>query len=193
MKNLSFENLLRDAENLMLNENDSYLQSYNEFINYFDNIDIIEKHNLIIGSHFVYRWMPTIIHLDIKEIEKVVDYLNKAKSGSLLTENQLDIIKKCINNSIVGTSKLLHFINPEVYAIWDSRIFRYLTGKKSSYGIDKSKAYVNYLNALTEIQKHNDYQILHNKVQKNFKYEISSMRAIELLMFETDRQRNSNK
>jgi hypothetical protein len=30
-----------------------------------------------------------------------------------------------INNSMVGVSKLLHFINPERYAIWDRRVASY--------------------------------------------------------------------
>ena len=56
--------------------------------------------------------------------------LNKAKSGNLLNSEELEIVKKCVNNSLVGTSKLLHFINPSIYAIWDSKIFRNITEKK---------------------------------------------------------------
>ena len=190
MKNLSLENLNVDVENFMLTENDSYIQTYSEFIKYFENIIHIEKHNLIIASHFVYGWMPTILHLDTKQIDQVLFYLNAAKAGHLLAENELEIIKNCVNNSMVGTSKLLHFINPKLYAIWDSRIFRYLTGNKYSYGIDKPKAYLKYLSALKEIAEHNDYRILHLKIERNFEYQISSMRAIEILMFETDRERH---
>ena len=124
MKNLSFENLKKDVETFILTENDSYVDSYSEFINYFKNIDWIEKHNLVIASHFVYGWMPTIIQLDTKNVDEVLSALNAVKAGHSVTESQLEIIKKCINNSMVGTSKLLHFINPNLYAIWDSRIFR---------------------------------------------------------------------
>ncbi|HRL70351.1 MAG TPA: hypothetical protein PLT79_01470, partial [Flavobacterium sp.] len=48
------------------------------------------------------------------------------------TSRLLEIVKKCINNSLVRISKLLHFINPSIYAIWVSRIFRYITRKKLS-------------------------------------------------------------
>ena len=193
MKNLSFENLKKDVETLILTENDSYIDSYSEFINYFKNIDWIEKHHLVIASHFVYGWMSTIIQLDTKNIDEVLTALNGVKAGHSVTENQLEIIKQCVNNSMVGTSKLLHFINPELYAIWDSRIFRYLTGKKSSYGIDKPKAYLEYLVALKEIANHKDYRSLHFAIERNFKYEISPLRAIEILMFETDRERQRKK
>lgn len=52
MKNLSFENLKKDVETFKLTENGSYIDSYSEFINYFKNLDGIERHNLLIASHF---------------------------------------------------------------------------------------------------------------------------------------------
>lgn len=189
MKNLSFENLKKDIETFIVTENNSYFDSYPEFINYFKNIDWIEKHNLVIASHFVYGWMPTMIQLDTKNLDEVLSALNAVKAGHTLTENQLEIIKKCVNNSMVGASKLLHFINPNLYAIWDSRIFRYITGKKYSYGIEKPKAYLEYLEALNKIANHPEYRRLHFEIERNFKYEISPLRAIEFLMFETDRNR----
>ena len=115
--------------------------------------------------------------------------LNAVKAGHSVTESQLEIIKQCVNNSMVGASKLLHFINPNLYAIWDSRIFRYITGKKYSYGIEKPKAYLEYMEALNEIATHPEYRSLHFEIERNFKYEISPLRAIEILMFETDRER----
>jgi len=90
---------------------------------------------------------------------------------------------------MVGLSKLLHFINPTHYAIWDSRIFTYITEKKSQYGIAKAKNYLAYLKKLTEIENHEDYPKLHQLVQKHFKYPISPKRAIEILMFESDRNK----
>jgi len=93
---------------------------------------------------------------------------------------------------MVGLSKLLHFINPIDYAIWDSRIFKYITEKKSQYGIDKVENYLAYLEKLREIINLNGYGELHNLVEKQFEYAISPMRAIEILMFETDRNRKSN-
>ena len=189
MKNLSFEQLKKDVETFILTENDSYVDSYSEFINYFKNLDWIEKHNLVIASHFVYGWMPTIIQLDTKNADEVLSILNGVRNGHSATESELEIIKQCVNNSMVGTSKLLHFINPNLYAIWDSRIFRYITGKKYSYGIDKPKAYMEYMEALNEIVNHPEYRSLHFEIERNFKYEISPLRAIEILMFETDRER----
>lgn len=115
MKNLNFETILKDAEKFILTENDSYIQTYTEFIKYFDKINAgdINEHNLVIASHFVYGWMPTIIHLNLEQKDKVLFLLNAVKSGHILTENEIGILKKSINNSLVGLSKLLHFYQSE--------------------------------------------------------------------------------
>lgn len=194
MKNLNFETILKDAEKFTLTENDSYIKTYPEFLKYFENIEVgeINEHHLVIASHFVYGWMPTIIQLRFEKKEEVLKLLNAVKSGHILNEKELEILKTAINNSLVGLSKLLHFINPKDYAIWDSRIFRYLTEKKSDYGIGNPKLYVEYLNGLKSISKHKNYHKLHELITRNFEYEIYSMRAIEITMFETDRK-NQNR
>ncbi len=193
LKNLNFEMIFKDAKKFIRTENDSYTQTYTELIKYFDKIKAgeINEHNLVIASHFVYGWMPTIIYLDLDQKDEVLFLLNAAKSGHILTVNELELLKKSINNSLVGLSKLLHFINPKDYAIWDSRIFRYLTEKKSSYGIDKPQLYLDYLNGLKNIAENKDYGSLHDLISQNFEYEIYPTRAIEITMFETDRNRHS--
>ncbi len=189
MKNLNFETIFKDAERLALTGGDSYISTYPEFLIYFANIDRIKEHHLVISSHFVYGWMPTIIQLNLEQKDKVLLLLNAVKSGHALDKSELEILKSSINNSLVGLSKLLHFINPKDYAIWDSRIYRYLTERKSSYGIDKPELYLEYLNGLKRIAKHRDYANLHKIIAKNFDYEIYPNRAIEITMFETDRNR----
>ena len=106
------------------------------------------------------------------------------------TIDELELLKITINNSLVGLSKLLHFINPVDYAIWDSRIYRYTTDKKSSYGIGNTQLYLNYLSKLNEIESHVDFNEIKKNISAHFDYEISSKRVIELLMFEADKRDN---
>lgn len=192
-KNLNFKSIYADATNFALTDNDTYVEAYIEFIEYFKRIKRIEKHHLIISSHFVYGWMPTMLKLKTNELEGVLSYLNMSKLGEPLDIEKLEVLKSSINNSVVGVSKLLHFINPEDYAIWDSRIFRYLTEKKSDYGISKIENYLEYLKGIKEISKHENYSKLHNIVAEKFKYDIHPTRAIEIVMFETDRKRQLKK
>lgn len=186
-KNLSFENLKRDAENITFKKNDSYIRAYPEFIKYFQTNTQIEKHHLIIGSHFIYGWMPTILTLILDNTDQILELLNDVKNGKILNENELEMLKTCINNSMVGLSKLLHFINPENYAIWDSRILNYCTGQSSQYGIDKPKNYIAYNERLNKILKEHQFTDLYSGITKHFNYPITAMRAIEIIMFQTSK------
>lgn len=190
IKNLSFEIFRREVNNIDSKISNSYINTYFEFINYFKEIDDIKRHHLIIGSHFVYGWMPTIIDLNLSELHQVLPILNEAKGGKLLKEDEIYIIKRCINNSMVGSSKLLHFINPNIYAIWDRRIFRFLTGKKSQYGIDKPKTYLEYLMEIDKITQHPNYSELHLRVENAIGASVTCMRAIDIVMFEADKKNN---
>ena len=184
MKELNLELIKRELEDFSI-ENNSYIDSYIEFIEYFQQLDSIKKHHLIISSHFVYGWMPTIISLNQNNLTEVLMLLNQVKQGHLLNENELSTLKKCINNSLVGLSKLLHFIRPDMYAIWDSRIFKFLTGKKSTYGIDKPILYLKYLKDLKKITDQKEFDQLFQEIKKCFPYQISKFRALEIVMFQS--------
>jgi len=191
--NLELEDLKND--NKRFEPNQSYLNSYIEFLKFFKNKEGIYKEDFIIGCHLVYGWMPTILYLDLKDFDKdfVLSNLFKVKNGNYLLDiNEITNINKCVNHSMVGTSKLLHFINPNIYAIWDSNIFHYFfPDKKSTSGIEKPKHYLEYLKALKEITLHKDFDNLYFKIIEffNLDYEISKYRAIESLIFEIMRNR----
>ena len=55
--------------------------------------------------------MPTIFDFRSEDFDKAVEILNYAKKGVILTVKQLETLKGLFNNSLVGTTKLLHFIN----------------------------------------------------------------------------------
>lgn len=191
LNKLNYNNLIQEAAGFSVAQNDSYIESYPEFLQYFTTLERIEKHHLIISAHFVYGWMPTIVHLNLEETDQILLLLNHVKSGTRLKEYEINMLKSFINNSLVGLSKLLHFINPAEYAIWDSRIFRYLTHKKSQYGIDKAENYLGYLTKMKELSNHESYPRLHTMIEKHFNYSLTPMRAIEILMFETARKNNN--
>ncbi len=192
--NLEFENLKND--NKRFEPNQSYLDSYIEFVKFFKNKDEIYKEDFIIGCHFVYGWMPTILYFDFAKFDNrlnfILSYVYQAKGGTILKPEEIAEFIPIINNSLVGTSKLLHFINPEKYGIWDSNIFHYIfPNKKSIAGIKKPELYLEYLEALRKITLHNDFDNLYFKIIEffNLDYEISRFRAIESLIFEIMKNR----
>jgi len=191
-KKLTFDRIREDVHKIGFISVDSYILSYQEFLEFFRLIDgKIDRHHLFISSHFVYGWMPTIIDLNITDIDNVLRLLNEVKNGKKLNSKELDVIKKCMNNSMVGASKLLHFINPKDYAIWDSRIVRYITGNKSSYGIDNSDNYNEYLERITDIINADGFTEIQSTITGLLNYFVTPMRSIELIMFQTDKYKKN--
>ena len=85
MMDFRFEEFKVLVAHLRLENQNSYLQTYSDLIQYFQEIVEIQKHHLVIGSHFVYGWMPTILRLDLSHLGHTVKLLNDVKTGRLLT------------------------------------------------------------------------------------------------------------
>lgn len=185
MKKLKIEKLKKESELFNIKEDDSYLNSYLTFIDYFEKIDEIEKQHLIISSHFVYGWMPTILNLKLNNLDEILPILNQAKTDKLLGKEDLKKLRFSINNSAVGITKLLHFINPEIYPIWDSKIYKYWSGNKTISGIDKPENYLEFIRQMNEITEHKDFEQIQNLIESKLLYKVSSMRALELLIFQS--------
>lgn len=168
---------------------DNYLISYPHFINYFKHLDTINEENLVIGISFVYSWMPTVLKkLDKKLFTQAITVLNKAKQNHKLTIDDYKLLKQTFNNSIVGTSKLLHFINPDKYAIWDSNIFKFLHNEcfqAHHYRIENITMYIDYLQLVNSLTQLDNFDGFYTKVKSMLKENgsISKFRAIELIMF----------
>lgn len=162
-----------------------YLLSYPHFLNYFKKLDTINLENLIIGISFTYSWMPTILKsIQLQHSEKVLSILNEVKNRKKINEEQLATLKEAFNNSLVGTSKLLHFINPNQYAIWDSRVFRYLHKEEPhKYKLEKPKTYIEYIEFLENLKNENSFGYFYKLMKQKVDYEITEYRALELAFF----------
>lgn len=178
------DRLLKDAKSIVIPKEEQYLTAYKEFINYFENLDKLSEHHIIIGISFTYSWMPTILDFRSNNIDEATQILNYAKQGSRPSLTDLDVLKNCFNNSLVGSSKLLHFINPEKFAIWDSRVYRYLYNQEPhSYRVENSNTYLDYLFFCDNIINSPTIDKLQNIVENKVGYKLTKMRAIELIFF----------
>ena len=180
----TFLQLTNIANNFKSTE-ENYLLSYPYFLNYFQNLESINLENLVIGISFTYSWMPTILKaLNLKNTEEVLFILNEVKKGKLIDEQQLTTLKTTFNNSLVGTSKLLHFINPKQYAIWDSRVFRFLNNvEPHKYRLEKPKAYIEYLKLIEELKNEKAFTAFFELMKQKVGYDITEYRALELAFF----------
>jgi len=183
-QNVTIDRLRKDEGKIKTKSNSLGRISYPEFLKYFADLKTITKHNVIIGINFTYGWMPTMFAFRSGNLDEAVKILNRAKQGKIPSESELGILRNCFNNSLVGTSKLLHFINPEKFAIWDSRVYRYLTGAKPyNYRIDKCKSYLDFLRFCEEVTIKAGYNKIHNSLIKKIGYKMTKYRTIELVMY----------
>lgn len=158
--------------------------TYREFINYFNGITKITFHHMVIGINFTYGWMPTAFDFRSDEYPAAVKILNQAKKGVDLTEEQLIILRKLFNNSLVGTTKLLHFINPKKFPIWDSRVYRYFYGEEPhQYRIGDSKRYLLYLGFCNSVARNTDFDKIHESICEKLGSPVTKLRSIELMMY----------
>lgn len=181
--NISIEKFFRDGANFEIKRQSDYL-SYPEFLKYFRDIKTITRHNLTIGINFTYGWMPTIFDFRSDNFDEALDILNKAKIGCKLTADNLALLKGLLNNSLVGTTKLLHFITPDSFAIWDSRVYRYLTNKEPHDNrIGNCNTYLDYLSFCDYLTKQQEFDSLKKNIEKKVGYSMTAFRVAELVMY----------
>lgn len=173
--------------NTIIPKHNSYILSYPHIINYFAAKEApFCPEDVVCGAHMVYGWMPTVLDLYPKKINlsDAAKLLNKAKANGDLTNEELMQLASLINNSLVGASKLLHFVRPDKFAIWDSKIYYFVYQKKSHHqSISNVKKYREYLNKLEQYRKDTRFKSFHSSVNSKIGYDVTELRALELVMF----------
>lgn len=182
-QNIPLDKFFRDGRKFAINRQSDYI-SYPEFLKYFSDLKTITQHNLIIGINFTYGWMPTIFDYRSDKFEEAIIILNQAKKGDKMSTDNLVLLKGLLNNSLVGTTKLLHFIKPDNFAIWDSRVYRYLTDKEPyDNRIGNCNTYLDYLEFCDYLIKQNEFYSIKRSVEKQVGYPMTTLRVAELVMY----------
>lgn len=76
--------------------------------------------------HLAYGWMPTILEVAApwnearKPLETLLD--QKIRPDTAVMLGAVKSLQPYSQNSTVGLSKVLHFVRPDLYPIWDSRL-----------------------------------------------------------------------
>jgi len=148
---VSVEQIIRDEKQVRFEAGDSYLVSYPEFVAYFANLGEISRHNLIIGANFIYGWMPRTLRFKSQDFPSAIATLNAVKHGSAVGTRELILLQGLIDHSMVAVSKLLHFVRPDRYVIWDSNVCMYVNRAESPGLIQKPDNYLALLDNCHEI------------------------------------------
>jgi hypothetical protein len=166
----------------------SYIVSYPYLRNFFAGKARFEVEDIVCGAHMVYGWMPTALDLYSNppniSLQAGADLLTKAKIQGSLLEGEIEILASLVNNSVVGASKLLHFALPTSFAIWDSNIYAFIFQEKAHhYRVNCASPYKSYLGQLELYRLDARFPQFHESVNKKIGYDVSGLRALELIMF----------
>jgi hypothetical protein len=147
-------------------------------------------------THMVYGWMPTVLKLrssssSTSRFAAEAAILERVRQGADVGDNDWAPLQKSINNSIVGLSKLLHFLRPDRYAIWDSKVYAYLRSvadpqwnrKVDHEQVNMLSLYLDYMEAMRAFVAKPEFQPVHQHVNNIYGYNVSALRAAEVLMY----------
>ncbi|MDZ4862879.1 MAG: hypothetical protein SGJ01_05465 [Gemmatimonadota bacterium] len=160
----------------------SYVGSYPAYLRYFQDRSPITPDDLIIGAGLVYGWMPRALTIEPALLEESTLLLDQARRR-MLKPAELTQLAKAMGNSLVGASKLLHFVAPAKYPIWDSRVCRFLLGTAYQGLLQDPEIYLRYAGLCQSIVAAPDFPALAKVAESMCQYPVDPFRAVELLMF----------
>jgi hypothetical protein len=159
--------------------------SYREFLAFFAARPVLSPHDVTVGAFMAYGWMPRALNVfDVNNLNGVVAIVNRVKLGQFPTGDDLALLIRSINNSLVGPSKLLHFANPAICPIWDSRVFRFIEGQEPSQDdMNSVQNYLDYHRNLRDLVADAAFQGIHNSMNQEIGYWVTPFRACEYIMY----------
>ena len=132
-------------------------------------------------SHMAYGWMPTILKKFSDSEPDIVGPATGCRSFEEASALIQSLDDSPINNSWVGMSKVLHFINPEVFPIWDSRVAKHFDLKITQ--VNKKNHFLEYLTFVEENRKSDAVKRVQDAFVKEAGYSVSDVRACEFILF----------
>lgn len=197
----------------------AYRYTYDRYVQYFRerrDKELTEQ-DLYVGFAFAYSWMSTIKQPDptLGTVRDAVAALNNTHtlgptdlgvtsydSAAIDAEsvNRLAVLIEPVRyflGSVIGTSKLLHFVNPEVFPIWDAVIHRYCRGPEQISAAESLKVYAQYTFRVHRLINHPDFETrvyapllqtmeqAHSAIQDHYRTPepMGKARAAEFIMF----------
>ncbi|MEH6521491.1 hypothetical protein [Sulfitobacter sp.] len=184
------DELSNDTARLHL-ESHSYFPSHRALMRLASRVDDDPQNDGLLSlSCAVYGWMPTILknwkfeNFGVEFPVEVVKGLNDAEAGKEFL-SKIDAVSP-INNSWVGLSKLLYFLNPELFPIWDSRIAKHF-GFNWAGQLNRKDVYISYFMFIHENLKAQQDMLIFvaDQIEKDHGYRPSAVRCLELIFFES--------
>lgn len=99
-------------------------EQYTALMNLFSRLHPDHEYDLLAGAMAVYGWMPTMMDKlnardELKALALELRQAAPMNVANILHKYRRSGALRSVNNSTVGTSKLLHFFLPDKISIWD--------------------------------------------------------------------------
>lgn len=195
---------LTDHDAIKKIKNSKYAESYRALINLAAKIEDDASHDGALGlACATYGWMPTILrsfspeNFNAKNPISTIKCLSSVKDAKEFVEKINDPAP--INDSWVGTSKFLHFLNPDLFPIWDSKVAKNFSkiwikwhnnqnGNEPSlqYFLNKKIYYLQYFDFIhREVPESRSWlHAISKETQERHHYTPSKVRCLELMLFD---------
>lgn len=165
-----------------------YLKSYWSLLKLAENTSDDPNHiGLRALSLATYGWIPTIPKRDNFERFQCNTPVQSIKAIGTRSEAEEFIGNMCkdapINYSWIGTSKLLHFLSPDAFPIWDRKIAQHFDLSNSQY--NKLERYIEYTQFMhTQVAKvGNSFDEMVGLINSQYGYKPCKMRYLEFYLF----------
>jgi hypothetical protein len=132
-------------------------------------------------AHMAYGWMPTILKKFSDSQPGIVGTATGCRSFEEASGLIQSLDDSPINNSWVGMSKVLHFMNPEFFPIWDSRVAKQFDLKISQ--VNKKNHFIEYLTFVEEHRNNDAVKKVQEAFVKEVGYSVTDVRACEFILF----------
>lgn len=143
-----------------------------------------------------YGWMPRVARIDREHLKPATAALKKAMRVSAPHEDIAIIrnVAACLH-SVVGASKLLHFLMPDDFPIWDSKVARVWSNQNLKTGaMTDPKNYVKYAREVHKLSKRSEFPSFKSDFEDAYAarlkrlgiphYGLTDVRTIEAAAFE---------
>ena len=165
--------------------------SYKVFIDFLKERSHLGTQDVVLISNCIHAWKSEKFILnEFADLDKAVEVLNKAREealhGRMITVKEFEALVDLTHDYCVSmATKLLHLVAPNMYAILDKHIYKYLLNEEwdQSDKATKITQAFTYWDLLNDLIERNNVTEIQHAVSRWLDYDVAKARAIELVWY----------
>ena len=173
----------------------TYISTYPDLINFSSSMNSGNAQEFRQLAMMVYGWMPRVLRIDNSYTAQAIKAIDDARQATLSTYQSVCVkdIANCLH-SVVGASKILHFVNPTIFPIWDSKIQAFRCLPNGNYDMSNVSKYFDYVRDVHSIISDPGFAAFYAQYEQAFSnrllqskiadYKVQHVRTVESSAFE---------